>query len=170
MPAQLARERARYADWGATGCAFVFVLVLAISAYWDPSIRVLHVFESLPYLVAGALCLKQSKFGYAVGIVSGAFWLWMAGFLTTFVRNGFERLNMLVRTGIVDRPDVLIAVPAALSTAGLLAFAAVGYLSFPNKSKRDAIPMALAIVGIPAFFLLIFWAFAPQYLAMFQRD
>ena len=66
-------------------CAATFVAVLAISAYWDRSIRVLHAFESVPYVAAAVLCLRQNTFGYALGAVSGAFWLWMAGFLTAFV-------------------------------------------------------------------------------------
>src|ERR1700754_397130 len=43
----------------AAGCAIAFVVILGISAYWDRTIRVLHVFESLPYFVAAVLCLRQ---------------------------------------------------------------------------------------------------------------
>src|SRR5262245_58252408 len=66
-------------------CAAIFILVLAIAAYWDPSIRVLHVFEAIPYGLASVLCLRQRKAGYLLGAASGVFWLWMAGTLTTFV-------------------------------------------------------------------------------------
>lgn len=155
-------------DVAAALCAVAFIGVLAVSAYWDRTIRVLHLFESLPYLLAAGLCLRQSKLGYALGVVSGAFWLWMAGFLTTFVRNGFERLDMLVRTGAVDRPDILIAVPAAVATSGLILLSVVGYARLRNKSWRDLTPFAVAIVAVPVFFLAIFAAFAPQYLAMFE--
>src|SRR6266699_3875016 len=114
-------------DAAAALCSLVFISVLAVAAYWDRTIRILHVFESLPYLLAAVLCLRQSKLGYALGMVSGVFWLWMAGFLTTFVRNGFERLDILVRSGSIDRPDILIAVPAAVATAGLVLFSGAGY-------------------------------------------
>jgi hypothetical protein len=156
-------------DIAAALCAFVFIGVLAVAAYWDPTIRVLHVFEALPYLLAAVLCLRQSKLGYALGMVSGAFWLWMAGFLTTFVRNGFERLDTLVRVGSIDRPDILIAVPAAVATTGLVLFSGVGYARLRTKSWRDLTPFAAAIVSVPAFFLAIFAAFAPQYLRMFKN-
>jgi hypothetical protein len=56
-------------------CCAVFIIVLTLSAYWDQSIRVLHVFEALPYLLAGALCFRYSKFGYALGFAGGALWL-----------------------------------------------------------------------------------------------
>src|SRR2546430_351400 len=65
-------------DVAAAICAAAFVVVLAVSAYWDRSIRVLHVFESLPYIAAAILCLRRSKVGYALGAASGASWLWMA--------------------------------------------------------------------------------------------
>ena len=107
-------KRGKIIDSLAAVCATAFIFILGIAAYWDPTIRVLHVFESLPYIVSAALCLRRRKFGYMLGAASGAFWLWTAGTLTTFVRNGFERVSMLLRTGHVDRPDILIAAPAAL--------------------------------------------------------
>jgi len=159
----------RRTDIAATACALVFVIVLAVSAWWDRSIRVLHVFEALPYLLAAVLCWRRSKAGYAIGVVSGAFWLWCAGFLTSFVRNGLERLNVLVRTGTVDRWDILISVPAAAATAGLVLFSLVGYARARDKSRRDLLLFAIAGVAIPAFFIGIFAAFAPQFLGMFRR-
>jgi hypothetical protein len=119
-------------------------------------------------VLAAVLCLRQSTFGYALGVASGAFWLWCAGFLTTFIRNGFERLGMLLRTGSVDRPDILISVPAALATAGLVVFSIAGYVRLRNKSSRDFGAIASAFVAVPLFFLAIFRVFAPQYLAMFK--
>src|SRR5262245_33001206 len=58
----------------ASVCSGTFILTLAIAAYWDRTIRVLHIFESLPYLFAAILSLRQSKYGYALGFASGAFW------------------------------------------------------------------------------------------------
>jgi len=156
-------------DVAAAICAAAFVVVLLVSAYWDRSIRVLHVFESLPYIAAAILCLRRSKVGYALGAASGASWLWMAGFLTTFIRNGFQRLFMLYHRGGVDRLDLLIAVPAAIATGGLLLFSVAGYARLSHKSWRDLGLLAAALVGVLLFFILIFAAFAPRYLAMFQR-
>jgi hypothetical protein len=158
----------RATDLAAAACAALFIAILAISAYWDPTIRTLHVFESLLYLAAGLLCLRRRKFGYALGVAGGAFFLWTAGLLTTFIRNGFGRLDMLVRTGSVDRMDVLIAVPAALATAGLVVCSVASYGRLPNKSWRDVGVLAAAFIVVPAFFLAIFRAFAPRYLGMFQ--
>ena len=153
----------------AAGCAAIFVFVLGLSAYWDSSIRVLHVFEALPYGLAAILCLRQRKLGYMLGAASGGFWLWMAGTQTSFVRNGFERVAMLLTTGHVDRWDQFIAAPAALSTGGLALFSLWGYARTRAKAPVDAIIFVGVLVSVALFFATLFWLFAPQYLRLFNR-
>ncbi len=163
------RKRGNTIDALAALCATVFIVVLGIAAYWDRTIRVLHVFESLPYVVAAALCLRQRKFGYMLGAAAGTFWLWTAGTLTTFVRNGFERALMLFRTGHMDRPDIFIAVPAAFATGGLAIFSLWGYARLRNKSWSDLVLFVAATGLVAGFFVAIFAAFAPRYLGMFRH-
>ena len=153
----------------AAACAWVFVAILAIAACWDPTIRALHAFEAMPYLAAAALSLRRKKVGYLLGMASGLFWLWMAGTRTTFIRNGFERVGVLLRGGHVDRPDVLIAAPAACATGGLVLFCAWGYSRLGDRSWRDLGALAGLTAGVAAFFLAIFAAFAPRYLSMFSH-
>jgi hypothetical protein len=162
-------RRGHAIDVLAAGCATAFVVILGITAYWDRTIRVLHVFESLPYLVAAVLCLRQRKSGYMLGAAIGAFWLWTAGTLTTFVRNGFERVAILLRTGHVDRPDILIAAPAACAAGGLVLFSLWGYARGRNKSWSDVGLFVAATGGVAGLFIAIFAAFAPQYLGMFRH-
>jgi len=162
-------ERPNAIDTLAAACATTFIIILGIAAYWDRTIRVLHVFEALPYAAAAVLSLRQRKFGYMLGAGAGAFWLWTAGTLTTFIRNGIERVAMLLRTGHVDRLDILIAVPAALATAGLVVFSLWGYWRLRDKSWRD-LPLFVAVAALVAgFFVAIFAVFAPQYLGMFSH-
>jgi hypothetical protein len=156
----------RATNLGIAVCASVFVIILGIAAYWDPTIGVLHAFEALPYVTAALLSLRRDRLAYPLGFVSGGFWLWTAGFLTTFIRNDFERVAMLVRTGAVDRVDILIAAPAAIATGGLALLSLIDYLQQPAKSSRDAVWLIAALVIVPAFFIAIFAAFAPQYLWM----
>lgn len=160
-------EGANTIDILVAGCATGFILILGVAAYWDRTIRVLHVFESVPYAAAALLALRRRKFGYMLGAAAGAFWLWTAGFLTTFVRNGFERVAMLVRTGHVDRLDILIAVPAAIATGGLVVFSLCGYSRLQRKSWNDLGLFVAATLLVAGFFVAIFAVFAPQYLGMF---
>jgi hypothetical protein len=161
--------RATGGDILAAVCAALFVVILAVSAYWDPTIRRLHVFEALPYLAAAWLCLRQVKAGYLLAIAGGGFWLWMAGTRTTFVRNGFEPVAAWVQTGRLDRPDVLIAAPAACATAGLALCGLWGYLRLRNKSWSDAGLFVIAMGLMLGYFVAIFAAFAPRFLSLFPR-
>jgi hypothetical protein len=162
-------KRSNVIDAIAAACAIAFVAILGLAAYWDPSIRVLHTFEAIPYLMAAGLCLRQRKVGYLLGVAGAIFWLWMAGTLTTFVHNGFERLAVLLRTGQVDRPDVLIAAPAAIFAAGLAGFSLWGYSRLRNRSWRDLGLFVVTLAGVAAFFIAIFAVFTPRYLGMFRR-
>ena len=147
--------------------AALFVVMLAVAAYWDPGIRVLHSFEAVPYLLAATLIITRRRYGYVLGVAAAMFWLWTAGFLTTFIKNGFERLITLVQTGHVDRWDVFIAVPAALGTGALLVFSGISYFRSANKSRLDALAFLGTMAAVAVFFILLFRMFAPQYLGMF---
>jgi hypothetical protein len=85
------------------------------------------------------------------------------------VRNGFQRVAMLIRTGHVDRPDVLIAAPAACAAGGLVIFCVWGYLRKRTFRWRDAGLFVATCGMIAGFFLAIFAMFTPQYLGMFRR-
>ena len=157
-------------DRGIALASAAFIAILAIAAYWDPTIRVLHVFEAIPYVAAPVLCVRQHKrAGYMLAFGAGAFWLWSAGTLTTFVRGGFQRVAMLLRTGTVDRWDVFIAAPAAFATGALILLSVWGYSRMRLRKWRDIAGFAAAFVGVGAYFILLFWALAPQYLQMFKR-
>ena len=151
----------------AVASATLFVAILAVAAYWDSSIRVLHLVEAIPYLLAAALITRRRRFGYILGVACGAFWLWTAGFLTTFIKNGFERLASLMLTGHVDRWDIFIAVPAAVGTGGLVLFSAASYLRSVDKRLMDAVRFLGTFALVAGFFVLIFRLLAPQYLGMF---
>jgi hypothetical protein len=148
-------------------CVAVFVVILAVSAWWDPTIRLLHVFEAAIYIAAALLCLREKKFGYLLGVASGVLWLWIAGTRTTFVAQGFAQAGLLLRTGQMPRPDILIAAPAALATGGLALFSVWGYIRSRHKSWLDLGSLIAAMVLVLAYFLAIFAAFAPRFLRLF---
>jgi hypothetical protein len=93
----------------------------------------------------------------------------MAGTLTTFVRNGFERVAMLIQTGHVDQWDQFIAAPAAITTAGLALCSLWGYTRLGSKSAGDVAACVGALAAVAGYFVGLFWLFAPQYLGLFAR-
>src|SRR4030095_4480520 len=163
--------RSRSADdisVGITAATILFIVILAVAAVWDPTIRILHVCEALLYTGVAFLCVRGSKFGYALGVASGLFWLWMAWGLTTFVANGFQVLALSLRVHQVRRPDILIALPAAASMIALVALSITGYARSSRKFARDIGMFVLAFIAVTTFYLAIFTAFTPRYLEMFR--
>lgn len=156
-------------EWAIAIWAGIFVLVLAIAAYWDKSIRVLHLFEAVPYLAAAALAGRRNKFGYALGAAGGAVWLAVAGRGSTFIENGFQVFARTIQQGHVVRPDILIAVPAALSTAGLLCASAIGYFKLRDRKWIDSALFVAAVVAVAGYYYVIFAALTPQFLVPFRR-
>lgn len=149
-------------------CAAAFVVVLAISAYWDRSIAVLHVLEAVPFAAAAMLSLRRSTIGYALGAASGAFWLWIAGTQTTFIHNGFALAGRLLTTGRAERWDV-IAAPAAIATGGLVVFSLWAYLRAADRRPADLATFAAAAALVVAWFTASFAVAGPRYLPLIQR-
>ena len=147
--------------------ALAFAVVLAVSAYFDRSIRWLHAFEAIPYIAAAALCWRLSKHGFALGIAAGGLWFSMGAFRTGFVRNGLEQLNHWIHSGLLERPDQLIALPAAASTLALALFSAAAYIRLTRKRWSDLGVLALYVFLVVTFFMAIFAVFAPRYLRVF---
>ncbi len=54
------------------GCV-VFILVLALSAVFDPSIRALHLSQAFIYVAVIVLAGKRSAWGYGSGCLIAAF-------------------------------------------------------------------------------------------------
>jgi hypothetical protein len=69
----------------------------------------------------------------------------------------------------VERPDVLIAVPAALSTAGLVLFSLWAYAETPKQPPRDAMVFAGAALAVVAWFAAAFTAAGPRFLPLIAR-
>ena len=151
-------------DFAIAACACAFVVVLAVAAYWDASIRVVHAFEALPYIAVAILCARQKKVGYALGAMAGLLWLGLASRGSTFIESGFQVLAVSLRTEHVVRPDLLIAVPGALATGGLTVCSAIGYGQLTNRRLSDAALFGGAAALVILFFFGIFAAFSPQFL------
>jgi hypothetical protein len=68
----------------------------------------------------------------------------------------------------VDRPDILLAVPGFIGTSGLVVCSLIGYWRLDDKKLNDFLTLLAMTLLVVLFFILIFAAFAPQYLGMFK--
>jgi hypothetical protein len=148
--------------------AFIFIVVLAVSAYFEADIRWLHFFQAWMYLATIVLSLRRSRWGYFVGLSCAGLWDYANLFATSFFFNGLRQLGEWFQTRNVQRPDLLVAVPAWLSNLLIIIGCLWGYSRVADKRPSD-VPGALATFAVTtAFFALDVWLFQPRYLSLFR--
>jgi len=108
-------------DWAIVASSLLFMIALAVSAYFEPPIRILHTLQALIYVAVIVGALRHQKWAYGVGISIAAFWNYVNLFVNTFIRNGVETLGVVISGGQVANPGTIIAVPAALGHFGMIA-------------------------------------------------
>ena len=149
------------------GCAFI--LVLGISAFWEPDIRWLHFFQAWMYIATIALSLRGNSWGYFIGISDAGLWDYTTIFANPFFFNGLHQLSQWMNTGQLGRPDLLIAVPAWFSNLLVVIGCVWAYSRLPTKSPLDAGRFIIAFALTTGFFALDIALFQPRYLSLFPR-
>ena len=148
------------------GC--LFILVLAVSAWWEADIRWLHFFQAWMYLATILLALRRNRWGYYIGIAAAGFWDFAGLFVNTFVMNGLHELVSWISTGNLKRADQLIAVPAFTANLLVLIGCLWAYSRLKSKSPRDFAALLLAVVLTNGFFALDMAICQPRYLPIFR--
>ena len=149
--------------------AVFFIVVLAVSAIWDASIRWLHFFQAWMYVATIILGLRRSRWGYFIGMSAAGLWDYMNIFATTFFINGLHQLSRWISTGHLERPDLLIAVPAWFSNLFVVAGCLWAYSRLASKTAGDAARFLVTFGLTTGFFALAMALFQPRYLALFPR-
>jgi len=144
-----------------------FVLVLGLSAYWEPDIRWLHFFQAWMYIVTIVLSFRGSRWGYFIGISAAALWDYATIFVNPFFFNGLEQLSSWLRTGHLGRPDIFIAVPAWFSNLLVVGGCLWAYLRCREKSVGDIGRFLATFALTTGFFALDVAVFQPRYLGIF---
>ena len=167
MPNQSAQSKAP--EWFIVVGGCFFILVLAVSAFWEADIRWLHFFQAWMYIAAIALGLRRNRWGYFIGISAAGLWDYANIVATTFFLNGLQQLSQWLQTGHLARPDLLIAVPAWFSNLLVVLGCLWGFSRLPGKSLSDAGRFLLAFALTTGFFALDMFLFQPRYLGLFPR-
>lgn len=85
--------RLRAPEWIVTIGAFVFIVVLAISALWEADIRWLHFFQAWMYIATIVLVVRMNRWGYFIGASAAGLWAYANIFATTFFFNGLQQMS-----------------------------------------------------------------------------
>ena len=146
----------------------LFIFVLWLSAYFDASIRWLHVFQSWMYLATIWLSLRRNRWGYFIGASAAGLWDYINLFVTTFLRSGLHWLLASVRAGQLKHVDQIIAVPAWTANFLVVAGAVWGYVRLRDERVSDAVRLAVAFVLTTGFFAAVIAICQPRYLPLFR--
>ena len=149
--------------------AIGFILVLGISAYWEPDIRVLHFFQAWMYIATVALGFLRSRWAYFIGLSAAGFWNYLSLFIVGFFFNGLEQTAMWIHTGHLARPDLFIAVPAWFSNLLVICGCLWAYSRLDKRRLSDIWRFVVVFVLTTGFFALDMALFQPRYLAIFPR-
>ncbi|MGB8475739.1 MAG: hypothetical protein WCE61_16795 [Candidatus Acidiferrum sp.] len=159
----------RTPDWLILIGAGCFIVVLAVSAVWEPDIRWLHFFQAWMYIATIALSLRHNRWGYFIGISAAGLWNYANLFVTTFFANGLAELSRWIYTGRLARPDLLIAVPAWSSNLLVIVGCVWAYFRLTPRKSMDLARLLLAFSLTTAFFAADMALFQPRYLGLFPR-
>jgi hypothetical protein len=150
------------------GASF-FILVLAVSAYFEADIRWLHFFQAWMYIATIVLSLRRSRWGHFIGISAAGLWDYVNLFVTTFFTSGLHEFSQWIHTGHLARPDQLIAVPAWLSNLLVVIGCWWAYSRQPVKRLTDFGGFLLTFALTTGFFAAAIALFQPRYLAFFPK-
>ena len=159
----------RAPEWLILAGAVVFVLMLIVSAVWEADIRWLHFFQAWMYVATIALSLRRNRWGYFTGISAAGLWDYINVFATTFLYNGLQQLASWIHTGHLERPDLLIAIPAWLGNFAVVVGCVWDYFRLRPRSWTDTLRFVVTFVLTTGFFALDMWVFQPRYLGIFPR-
>lgn len=149
------------------GC--VFILVLAVSAFFEADIRWLHFFQAWMYIATIVLAFRGDRLGYFIGLSAAGLWNYANLFVTTFFVNGLQELAQWARTGNLVRPDQLIAVPAWFANLLVILGCLWAYSRLASRPLRDVGLFVVTFALTTGYFALDMVLFQPRYLALFPR-
>jgi len=143
----------------ASGSA-MFVFGLAVSAAFAPEWRVLHVLQALIYVVLIALARRRSAWGFGAGLFVALFWNSLGIVATRATLDGMNEVMSVVRTGHVQRPDLLLTLLATLGHVLIIIGCVIGIMRLQPKRREWAQFLAGGVIGL-GYLLAIVFAFGP---------
>ncbi|HEY3950272.1 hypothetical protein [Phenylobacterium sp.] len=159
----------KFLDGALIAGAAGFILVLAVSAAFDRTIIVLHIFQALMYLAVIALVSRRNRWGYFLAVAIAGFWNYTNLFVTNFFVSGLRALEHLLTTGQLVHADQLVAVAAVFFHLVMIAAGVARIVQTSRKALADLGVFLFALVASTAYFAACMALFQPRYLQLFPR-
>ena len=138
----------------------IFIFALAVSAFFAPQWRVLHVAQALIYIAVIVLTRRKSAWGFGAGVFIAVFWNTLVLFRSPVGVQALPAIETLFRGGQPQQPDVLLQLFAACGHFLIIFACLVGFLRTrptPRLWRQFAAGGALAI----GYLLAVAFAIGP---------
>lgn len=142
-----------------------FIFALFLSAVFDERIRVLHALQALIYVSVIVLTRRQSDWGYGAGFFIAALWNYTNLFVNTFFQAGMRQLVILLQTGRLERPDLLISVVAVSGHFLMIIACLAGFL----RGRRNWWQFVGGGITAVIYFVAIIYLTGSQYIGLLKR-
>jgi len=107
--------------------SLIFMSALAISAFFAPQWRVLHLLQGSIYIVVILMTRRLSTWGFGAGALLATFWNWLLLFRSPVGTEGIKAIGTVLRGGPPD-PSTLIQLFAACGHFLIIGACVAGFL------------------------------------------
>jgi hypothetical protein len=133
----------------------LFLTALAISAFLEPQLRVLHAFQSLIYVAVVVLVRRNSPWGFGIGAIMAAAWNCLNLFVTHLMQTGMALLLSLIRTGHMGQPVTLMVAIGGIGHFLLLIACVIDFLALRPGIRQWAQFFAGGLLAIAYLALVV---------------
>jgi hypothetical protein len=161
FPEQRGTKMPRWISIAIPASAGFFILALFIAACFVPSIRLLHAFQALIYVVIIFLTYRNSPWGFGAGCIISVFWNYI------FIRGAAVDVWAFL-TGRVIRPDVGLQLAATVAHFVLIVACAAGFLRLKPNTKQWAMFLGAGMLAA-SYLLLLMITMRPEYIPLLKR-
>ena len=114
----------------------LFLAALAVSAFLEPQLRVLHALQSLIYVAVVVLARRNSPWGFGIGAIMAAAWNCLNLFVTHLMQTGMALLLSFIRTGHMGQPVTLMVAIGGIGHFLLLIACVIDFLELRPGTRQ----------------------------------
>lgn len=134
--------------------AALFIVALAASLLFEPSVWLLHTLQALIYVGVILLVRQDSDWGFGAGFAIAMLWNSANLFATGFIRGGIDVLLQLPRTEHFAKPGLLLVLVGAAGHFLMIAGCLVCFLRRSPKLRQWGEFLGGSVLGFCALLII----------------
>jgi hypothetical protein len=141
--------------------SLIFMSGLAISAYFAPQWRVLHVLQGSIYIVVILMTRRLSAWGFGAGALLATFWNCLVLFRSPVGTGGIKAIETVLRGGPPD-PSTLIQLFAACGHFLIIGACVAGFLRLRPTGRQWGEFVGGGVLAVGFLLLMAFTVGPPE--------